>query len=362
MLKIISLSNFGNGFRTDLTTLNIMPRSFIFPILIICFSTSSFCQAQNNQPKIQDLSDQLYVKLFGVIKSNVLRHYDLGTKTNIEYKPNENFNIGIGMGHKWLGFDLALNLGLINDDDAIFGETRRFDLQTSIYLKQFVFDLHYQRYKGYYASTPWRYLEGYEVGDLNFPLRPDIKTFNTALNMLYVFKPERFSYKAAFIYNQRQTKSGGSWLLGGYFNLYNMNADSTIVPESPVLAFDRSVDFRDVDFLSFGIKGGYGHTFTIKSNFFFSLSIDLGFGPAIKKYNNGANPVNQTETQLSVRGGFRTAIGINKEKVFYGISAISSNSTEVDDTSSHLSRGVSIIKLFYGRRFVTPKVVKKVIK
>ncbi len=336
--------------------------SLIAIFLSLCPVSIKCQQLQNDNKYILNYSDKLSVKIFGVLKSNVVSHFDFGTQTNIDYKPNENFNIGFGVGHKWLGIDLALNLGFINDDNNIFGETTRFDLQSSIYLKKFVFDIHYQKYKGYYASKPWVFLDGYEMGDLRFPIRSDITTLNTSISALYVFKPQRFSYKAAFIYNQRQLKSGGSFLAGSYVNMYKMNADYSIIPENSNLDFDREVDFRGTRFLSFGLSVGYGHSFIIGSKFFFSLSVNVGFGPSIKKYSNDLLVKNPDETHLSVRGAVRSAIGYNTENNFFGISSVASNSTEVSENEPHLARSVSIIKIFYGRRFKTPKVIKKVVK
>ena len=309
---------------------------------------------------VVNYSDQLLVKVFGALKSNLISHHDIGTQTDIEYKPNENFNLGFGVAHKWLAFDLGIKFGFVNNDNETFGDTKRFDIQSTIYLSRFVFDIHYQRYKGYYASKPWLYLEGYSQADQRFPIRPDLKTSNTAINALYVFRPDRFSYKAAFIFNQRQLKSGGSWLLTSYLSTYVMDADSIIVPETPLKDFDRQVDFRKTRFTSFGLGGGYGHTFIIGENTFFSITASVGFGPSIRNFSDEITYSEPENVKLAVRGGSRLSFGHNSEKRFYGLSVIISNSTEADDTRSRLERSVSLLKIFYGKRFTTPKIVKKI--
>lgn len=341
-----------------------LKRVFLFLSFALSLSYS-FGQTldTSNTDRIDDLSDKLFVKIFGSVKSNVIRHYDIATQTAIDYKPNENFNIGIGAGHKWLAFDLGINFGIINNDNAIYGQTKRFDLQSNIYMKKFVIDLHYQRYKGYYASKPWNYLEGYNIGDLNFPIRPDIKTSNTSIDLFYVFNPDRFSYKAAFIYNQKQNKSGGSFLGGAYFSIYQMDADSTIVPLDALVDFNPTIDYRGNNFISYGLTGGYGHTFTMGKNFYFSLSFTIGFGNSSIKTPSTISSVIKRENDLSVRGGLRSSLGFNSEKSLFGISVVTLNATEAGDNKmAQLTRGVSSVKLFYGRRFTTPKSLKKIFK
>ena len=307
---------------------------------------------------VADYSDMLCVKLFGITKNKTITHFDHLSQQAIAYQPNENFNVGLGFVHKWLGFDLAFNLPFINDDDEIYGNSKRLDLQVNAYLREFVIDVHYQRYNGYYAITPWLYDTNYNLDELRFPIRPDIKTFNTAVNLIKVFNSEKFSYKAAFIYNERQLKSAGSWLAGGYLSYFTMDADSTIVPESDIYEFDRTVDFRGAKYVNTGISGGYGHTFVIGKKFFLSVSLVVGLGPTFIRAPENQGTGNRTE--VATRGIFRSALGWNSEKHYFGVSSVRTDSSQVDIENSWLSRGVNNFKIFYGRRFNTSGFLDKI--
>ena len=307
---------------------------------------------------VADYSDKLCVKLFGVTKSKKITHFDHRTQQFITYQPNENFNVGLGFVHKWLGFDLAFNLPFINDDDEIYGRSKRLDLQVNAYLRSFVIDVHYQRYTGYYAIDPWLYDSRYSLDELRFPIRPDIRTFNTAVNFIRVFNSDKFSYKAAFIYNERQLRSAGSWLAGGYLSYFTMDADSTIVPESDLHNFDRSVDFRGTKYVNTGLSGGYGHTFVIGKKFYISLSLVAGVGPTFIRASDNLGAENRVE--VAVRGIFRSAIGWNSENNYFGITAVNTDSSQVDIENSYLSRGVNNVKIFYGRRFRTSGFLDKI--
>ena len=332
-------------------------------LLLAPLNTSSQQDSVFINPKaysnyVADYSDKLCVKLFGITKNNSVTHYDHKTKQSINYQPNENFNVGLGFVHKWLGFDLAINLPFINDDDDIYGTSKRLDLQVNAYLRELVVDVHYQRYTGYYVINPWLFDTSYSIDELRFPIRPDIRTFNTAVNVVKVFNPDKFSYKAAFIYNERQLKSAGSWLAGGYFSYFTMNADSTIVPDSDLYEFDKSIDFRATKYVNTGISGGYGHTFVIGKKFFLSISAIVGLGPTFIEASEYSNTGNRTE--VAVRGIFRSAIGWNAENHYFGITSVSTNSSQVDIEDSWLSRGVNNVKLFYGRRFKTSGFLDKI--
>lgn len=50
---------------------------------------------------IKSYTDLLAVKLYGVTKSNEIRHVDDFTNQGLSYKPNEKFNIGFGFNYKW---------------------------------------------------------------------------------------------------------------------------------------------------------------------------------------------------------------------------------------------------------------------
>ena len=132
---------------------------------------------------------------------------------------------------------MAFNLPFINNDNDIYGKTRRFDLSTHIYGRKMIFDLAMQWYKGYYLANPENIVAGWQQGD-PYPSREDIKVFTFGASGWYVFNHRKFSYRAAFTFNERQLKSAGSPVLGGGFSWYFVNADSSLVSDVYVNEFD----------------------------------------------------------------------------------------------------------------------------
>ena len=339
----------------------------LFSIALIfpkCFfgqvdSDVTISRARTEVSYLVNYSDKLSLKIFGIAKSNQIRHFDNWTKRFIDYRPNENYNVGVGVGHKWLNLDLALSFPFINDDDEFFGKTKRFDIQANMYLNRFTVDLNYQTYKGYYGSNPQDYINEFDRRNPVYPIRPDISTFNTAVNVLYNFKPDKFSYRAAFTYNERQVKSGGSWLVGSFLSYFQMKADSTIVPFEERDEFNPDADFRSAKYINTGVSGGYGHTFIIKKKWFISVTLVMGLGPSFITFPKRNGNPSSKEVKFAIRGIGRTALGYNGEKFFGGISSISSASSEVDEEEAYLSRMINNVKVFFGIRLGPPNLFNK---
>lgn len=307
---------------------------------------------------IVDYSDQLSVKLYGILKSNKIAHVSQDTDKKIEYKPNENLNIGFGLGYKWLGLDLAFNLSGVNSDDDQFGKTKRFDIQSNIYTRKFAIDLNWQSYCGYYASNPGTYMANFDPDRMPYPLRPDIKTVNYGISAMYIFKHDKFSFRSAFTYNERQVKSAGSFMAGPYLSYYRMDADSSLIPVAAEEYFDTSVDFRGNEYIGYGFSGGYGYNLVVGKRVFFSATLAIGLGPEIKKTPSTHGQKASTEAQLTGRLSVRTALGYNSERFFSGISAVGVFLGERQEKEDFLERGIAHIKLFIGHRFRPHSFIK----
>lgn len=332
--------------------------------LILLLATTAVCAqpaAQDDSTAttidehyIIDYSDRLSIKFFGIKKSNQIAHRDDYTGRKIEYQPNEDFNVGLGFTYRWLGLDVAFNFPFINDDDEVFGETKRLDIQANVYTRKFVVDFNLQTYKGYYAFNPEDYVVGFDPNNPVYPLRPDMRTTNIGVSAFRVFNTDKFSFRAAFTYNERQVRSSGSWLLGTYFNYFTMNADSTIVPIQVRDAFNPEVDFRGTRWTSFGVSGGYAHTFVYKHKMFLSMALAIGLGPEIRKTPATNGMPEDVESKAGSFIALRAALGYNTERFYTGLAIIAAGSGEGDKKEAFLQRSVNNIRIFIGKRFTPP--------
>ena len=295
-----------------------------------------------------DYSDKFALFLYAKKKySNfTIRSNDLGK--SLEYAPNSPLNIGFGFNYKWLGIGIAFNFNAVNNDDDKYGNTKRLDWQTNIYLKKVVIDFYLQNYKGFYLENTHAIIGGEKD---NYYIRPDVHSVSLGIGGMYVFNHERFSYKSAFVQTAIQQKSAGSFLLGANIFLKSLNADSSLFPHdlmpSPT---NESVSHKGI---YVGVLTAYAHNFIIKKQFFISLSmmasIHLGFIKTNhngEKYQSDAVPV----LHLQPRGSF----GINKPRWFAGFSFVSDAYGEVinpekKDVSFGFASGN--YRIFLGWRF-----------
>jgi hypothetical protein len=294
----------------------------------------------------------LSIKFYGVSKSNQLTLFDDFTGKSVFLKPNDQFNMGFGFNYKWLGVDLAFNFPFVNDDDEIFGKTNRLDLQSNIYTRKFAIDFNFQRYSGHYGSNPEIYTPGWDPLSLDYPIRPDVKTSNISGNFFYVFNNDKFSYRAAFIFNERQLKSRGSWLAGAYMGCFTMASDSTLVPEQLQADFNPDNNYNSTKFFSAGVSFGYAHIFVIGKKFFISPTFAIGVGPKVRTIGERDNPNYNKGTEGGSKIFARMALGYNGKRTFAGITLVGETVGTGDKDDSWLQHSVNNFRIFIGRRLI----------
>ncbi|MBV6647035.1 MAG: DUF4421 domain-containing protein [Cyclobacteriaceae bacterium] len=349
-----------------------MKRVYVLLLLLACWEGNAQMTPPDSLSKrevrrweknhnIIDLSDQFSIKLFLLNKSNEIKHHDGLTKKKITYKPNESVNFGFGINYKWLGFDLAFSLPNANDDNDVFGRTRRFDLQSSLFLHKFVVDVGYQRYKGYYGSNPSLYDPGFDSTG-SYPIRPDIITSAFNISSFYIFNHKKFSYRHAFTFNEIQRRSAGSFLAGAYFNTYKMDADSTLVPIALRDEFDPEADFRGVQYVSMGITLGYAYNFIFLKHFYVSATLAIGAGPVFEHIPERDDLPTSRDVDSTPFALARAAFGYNGLKWFAGMSLFGISGGGQEDHESHIERGSNNFRLHLGFRLPPPKGLKNLIK
>lgn len=308
---------------------------------------------------IVDYSDMLSLKFFSVRKSNEISHFDAFTQSEVKYKPNENVTIGLGVGYRWFALDLGFTLPGMNKDDDVFGKTERTDIQANIYMHKFVLDFNLQDYQGYYGSNPQLYDPTFDPMNPVYPIRPDIHTSNIGLSAFYIFNHEKFSYRAAFTFNEKQLHSAGSFLAGTYLNIYSLKAKDPLVPEALRDTFDPEADFRNTDFTIMGISGGYGYTLILFKNLYASMTLLFGLGPQTEHRKATTDLTERKDSRVVGRVVVRGALGYNGKRFFTGVSFVTVQSGGTDEEYSHLLRGVNNFKFFVGTRLHPPKFLRK---
>ncbi|ASZ11644.1 DUF4421 domain-containing protein [Chitinophaga pendula] len=308
-----------------------MKRCAVLLLTLVCISggvhaqresfvkrVQQWLQTENDSNYIEDHTEDLTIRLFG---SRKYTYYDIvhrRRKDEILYRPNSNFNVGVGVNYKFIGVNLGFNLPFINRDRDKYGNTKYLDLQSHLYLRKLVIDFYGQYYKGYYVANPKGTLADYVPSD-GFPQRPDLYNLNLGLTAQYIFNHKRFSYRAAYLQNEYQKKSAGSFLLGGDIFGIRIKGDSSFIPYNLSKPdFLKGVHYDRTGIFSLAANLGYAYTFVYKQHFFVTLSLSGGLGGnyTTLRFDDGSK---KGGVGLQVNRTIRASIGYNSSKYFAGI-------------------------------------------
>jgi len=339
-----------------------------FILVTIILMIAFYCGAQDENSKqtkidtlyIKDLSHKLSIRILGVNKFTSFDIKDNGIDSLVSYSPNRNLNLGFGLNYKWFGLWFAFNFPFINNDDEIYGKTKRFDAITSIFLRKLAIDFYLSSYRGFYIENPQSYLPDWESG-MAYPQRSDISTTKIGGSCTYAFKYRKYSTKAAFIQTELQKKSAGSFLLGGFFSIFEIAGDSSFIPYELKGVYDPDLLFNQLSVFGVGISFGYTHTFVLWKKLYISVTLVPGISVQGFEIDYEEGPQKKTGSFLAGRLQARAALVYNTEKSYAGITAINdsySGNTGKEQRSS-LNYEVGVIRFFYGRRFNFPTFKKK---
>lgn len=317
---------------------------------------------QNDSSYVEDHTGDLTIRLLGSRKYTYWNMRDNNIGEVVQYRPNASNNVGFGANYKWLSLNFSFNLPFINDDDEKYGETKYLDLQAHLYLRKLVVDFYGQYYEGFYhAETGRRLSNGLPQKAVSF--RPDIINRDLGLTMQYIFNDKRFSYRAAFLQNDYQKKSAGSFIAGGEIFVWEMRGDSSLIPSTALQdGFFNALPFTRTSQLSAAVNAGYAYTLVIAKHFFItaSLTASIGANRTVFRFSDGRPRDNGYGWQLN--NTVRFAAGYNSSEYYFGLHYTdmgTRGSTPVPNTNQTFGTGnirVSLVKRFTLKKPLLPKI------
>lgn len=296
-----------------------------------------------------------YFFLYPVLKQRSL-NFELAKRDGnslLTYKPNNSFSFGLGAYLFELGVELTFAIPLREQSIERFGESEARDLHLNVLTKRWGVDALYQRYSGFYL------LDKESEPDVTepYPQRPDIVTKNFGVSWHYVFNDQKFSFRSAYNFSERQLYSKGSFLLFASLHTFRVAADSSIVRGERQATFGTGVNFTRLRYTTFSVSPGYTFNFTY-NNFF--LNATLGLGPAHQwiNYDLEGSSATRYDTSINAFLNARIAIGYNGYRIFGGVSFMSQGST-VRFEDSTFSHNNGVFKILIGYRFKEFGILKK---
>jgi len=296
---------------------------------------------------ISNYPTEVAVKLVAVNKYNYFNISDRKNSSRLRYRPVRDLSLGAGVSYKWFALDITFALGLYNKSE--FENTKTFDFQGTMFTSK------------QYISATLQYYWAYQVANIsgNVPVNPDserrndIRTINFGLQYMYVFNYTRFSLKAPFVFNEVQLKSAGSPILGVSFSIFNMGADSSIVPPEAASNFDSTLHLSGLNIISGAINLGYMYTFVVKKHFFLTLGIVPGLNINAGDYFVDTREPMALNPHFKING--MGAIGYNGRRWFAGFQFISDTYYARLEKEMIAGIGHGKMSFFVGYRFKKSK-------
>ncbi|MGB5171450.1 MAG: DUF4421 family protein, partial [Eudoraea sp.] len=244
------------------------------------------------------------------------------------------------------GLGLAFGLPPSDEKERKFGKTQRLDIQVSMFGKEIGMDGFFQLYKGYYNANPEDFLE---TNSDVFPQIASMNILSVGITGFYLFNSDRYSYQAAFVRNEVQQKSGGSFLLGLFGNYDESSTDDGYVPQEFPDSLRATIPIKEFTNLALGISAGYAHNFIIKKAFLAGFMIAPGFGyqrVTITELDGSSGTENQPAAQVLAK----VALGY-EFKAFYLAITGTINFRSIDFSPYDFDLSTQQFRFIIGKRF-----------
>jgi len=336
-----------------------LSRTFLFLIAILFIGSVEAQQLeQTNFLESKDsahydpLSEYLTFKILLTNKYSNFKINDASLNQTLNYNSSPSNSIGFGAAYRWLNF--SLSIGFKNSADSIYGNNRRIDFQTAIYLRRLTVNLYSGIYSGYYLENGSKLIDDWSENS-NY-IRNDITTNTFGVGFSYVFNSEKYSNKASFVQKEWQKKTAGSFLAGGTVIRNEISADSSFIPTNiSDTNFYKGVDFNHSSLFKMGVEGGYAFTYVLKEHFFFNFSVvgGIAFGKTtITPVNEAA--ISKSGLNLTILNS--AGIGYNSKLFYAGFNfnnLLSQTPSPVENTNLGFSTGRFQLVVAY--RFKIPE-------
>ncbi len=278
----------------------------------------------------------------------------------IEYVPNGRAAIGIEGSYKWLGLGLAYKFPIDEKKVQQRGRTASIDFQCNINMRRWIIDGYLQVYSGFYFSNMEDYFDVWDE-DNDYP-KTNMVVGNVGVLANYVINYEKFSYKAAFNFNEKQKKSAGSLILGLYALFNGVGTDSTFIPVFAAEKFQGIAGMKEMGTGNIGVMCGYAYTFVIRKHWFVSLGLIPGFGLyGISAIDKDDTPM-EFDTKSAIIVQSRISILYQKNRFYAGFTGVTGTQTSLGKSDYSFSFGHGNTYFSVGYRFNAPKRLERIMQ
>ena len=271
--------------------------------------------AETDSAYIADYKNLLTARVF-LLYQDASFALNPGISQKIMYTPNVAGRVGIAGFYKWFGVGLSLGNSILRRSTTKYGNTSVLDLRVNAYGRSVAAELYLQNLKGFYIRNFRDSLGGF------FKI-PDMRIFALGFIGYWILNHERFSIRSAFIQNERQKKSAGSFVLRPTFLYYNLSSGEGIIPAEVIYTYGIGSQFflRKGEFYSLGLAPGYTYTLVLFKKVY--LNAALFPGVLWQNYHFEANRELYSSAKFTFTLSWRAALGYNADTWYIGAGIVS---------------------------------------
>lgn len=309
-----------------------------------------FAQPKTDTSYITDYKEKLTLRLYSVTERINLDLNPLADGPNLSFNPHTVPGIGLAAFYKWFGFGMALRMPTPQADEKKYGKSSELDLRLNAYGSWINGELAYARYDGFYLENSSEILEDFGRDD-PYLQRADLNINTISAIIYFVPNHHRHSFRAAYIQNEVQKRGSGSLIVAPAFQLFQLNADSSLIPKEYENAFEVFEQDRVArgKFASVGVFAGYSYTFIL----FKKAYINLGLMPGafIQYYNYQSDQSHFTRNNAYLLWTTRFAAGYNGRNWFAGMGGVTGfDNANIPFKNTGLSLGMQQFRFWIGTR------------
>jgi len=147
---------------------------------------------------------------------------------------------------------------------------------------------------------------------------PDMNLFSIGAYGYWVYNSRKFSLRAAFIQNEKQVKSAGSFMIRPGFSFFEVTSDTGIIPGTIVTTYKLAKNevVKGGRFFSFSLAPGYTYTLVFLRNVYINAAVFPGVSMITYSYHTRDNKYYHEDFVFQV--GIRIAAGFNTRSGIWG--------------------------------------------
>lgn len=265
----------------------------------------------------------------------------------VRWTPNYRAKTGISISYAGIGgFSVSGMSELAKESAELKGVSRITDYRFRFPWRHFMLSLAYQKNQGFYIDNTGA-IDTSLVGQ--YIKNPDMLMETKSLLAIFVANPE-FSLSAFLDHSERQTRSGGSWLIVGKVaeaSFRDPTQNFGLIPTAIRSRFQPESLVHEGQFRSMGIGGGYGHTLAF-GKIGYATAMGL-LGPAAQSGKLSDATQDFTSSSTGALLNVDLGIGANGEIHVFGLH-LSAEASIYKTAATEVSTTLTSLSLFYGYR------------